>query len=53
MHKEIAIHYVPTSDNLADMPTKPLAADVFHHACMAIGLLSGMGKRDPKKSRFS
>jgi hypothetical protein len=38
--KKLRSDVFPQGDNLADVFIKPLAADVFHKACTAIGLLS-------------
>jgi hypothetical protein len=37
---KIVIHHIPSSDNLADIFTKPLGRDVHHRACISLRLTS-------------
>jgi hypothetical protein len=47
LRKEVAIHFVPTDRNMADMFTKPLSSAAFHAACSQIGLLCQKAFEDP------
>ena len=38
-HGRIAIHHIPSSDNLADIFTKPLGRDAHRRACIGLRLL--------------
>lgn len=33
---KVIIHHIPSTDNLADVFTKPLGCDAHHHACIGL-----------------